>query len=374
MASFLYMQKQKNNNKSFNKLNLKIIIMKKIILLLIFSISIVKIYAQFPTNGLIAGSEFNTSTVGKGANNTSDFLVFSGFNYTSTNDRFGNASAIQLNEDYLRRLSVDYGGTTLQTTFSFWVKTSTNDTNSRILMDITDRDNANLTFGSDKRGISIVLLNGKIYTTVQAYKTGFGSSITTGVRLVNNGTNIISDNEWHHVALRVSLEGSASTYSIKSVLFVDGILEGTQNSATFLLSPSTFTDYEVNQFVSLGTLSKVVVNDANRYEDEMDDFLIYNRLLTDIEITDIFEYNNYSLSTNNFTIIDFSVYPNPVQNTLVIQLEETLKKAEIYTILGEKVLESTSKTINTNSLAQGMYVLKVETTNSKVATQKIIKE
>ena len=80
-----------------------------------------------------------------------------------------------------------------------------------------------------------------------------------------------------------------------------------------------------------------------------------------------------SLNTDSFSSTSFSVYPNPVQNTLTIQLEDTLKKAEIYTLLGKKVLESTSKEINTSNLAQGMYVLKVAT-DGKTAIQKIIKQ
>jgi len=59
-----------------------------------------------------------------------------------------------------------------------------------------------------------------------------------------------------------------------------------------------------------------------------------------------------------------SVYPNPVINTLNIEGE--LESVEIYDVFGKLVLTSTKNTINTSKLANGIYVLNINTNNSTI--------
>jgi len=68
------------------------------------------------------------------------------------------------------------------------------------------------------------------------------------------------------------------------------------------------------------------------------------------------------------------VYPNPVENTLHITLNEALAKAELYSLLGEKLITSTETTIPVFGLLSGMYVLKITTQKGKVAIHKIMKQ
>lgn len=70
----------------------------------------------------------------------------------------------------------------------------------------------------------------------------------------------------------------------------------------------------------------------------------------------------------------FKIYPNPVRNTLHIQLEEELENIEVYSILGRKVLENNNSLINVSHLASGMYLLKVYTQDGKVGVKRFIKE
>lgn len=65
----------------------------------------------------------------------------------------------------------------------------------------------------------------------------------------------------------------------------------------------------------------------------------------------------------------FSVYPNPVTDILNIKGSETVVKAEVYNIAGQKVLavENNSiieNTINLSALNRGMYIIKLHTEGS----------
>ncbi len=77
-------------------------------------------------------------------------------------------------------------------------------------------------------------------------------------------------------------------------------------------------------------------------------------------------YNSFlvSLSTENYSINDIEVYPNPVLNELNItidnlHLNET--KVSVYTILGKKILTfENKKNIDVSSLKSGVYLLKIK--------------
>ncbi|MEP3386249.1 MAG: T9SS type A sorting domain-containing protein, partial [Flavobacteriaceae bacterium] len=70
------------------------------------------------------------------------------------------------------------------------------------------------------------------------------------------------------------------------------------------------------------------------------------------------------------------VSPNPVINTFSITGSASfkLKQAKVYNILSEEVLSSTNNQVDASSLPTGMYILKIESTDGKIQTKKIIKK
>ncbi|WP_397362171.1 S8 family serine peptidase [Olleya sp. R77988] len=72
------------------------------------------------------------------------------------------------------------------------------------------------------------------------------------------------------------------------------------------------------------------------------------------------------------------IFPNPVINQLTIQIPSQFEEAEVrvYDVLGKKVIQTTvsatNKTINTNPLAKGVYLVKIEAEDLSVI-KKIIK-
>ena len=78
-------------------------------------------------------------------------------------------------------------------------------------------------------------------------------------------------------------------------------------------------------------------------------------------------------STSENLIDGFSVYPNPVENTLYIKTKANAEKqVQIFDLLGKKVVDQTvvGQSMNLN-LRTGLYVIKVEE-NGKTASQKLM--
>jgi len=80
------------------------------------------------------------------------------------------------------------------------------------------------------------------------------------------------------------------------------------------------------------------------------------------------EMNVSDLNANTFNI-----YPNPVKDSLSIQLNEKIDNIEIYSVTGQKVKSiQNAKQIQLAELASGTYIIKVAA-NGKVYTKKFIK-
>ena len=69
----------------------------------------------------------------------------------------------------------------------------------------------------------------------------------------------------------------------------------------------------------------------------------------------------------------FSVYPNPSLNTINIDYNERYSIINIIDIQGKMVLQSKQKTIDINSLENGIYVVQIETENG-VLNSKFVKQ
>jgi len=95
---------------------------------------------------------------------------------------------------------------------------------------------------------------------------------------------------------------------------------------------------------------------------------------------DKFRISAYNLSTTaveDDIIEGLSVYPNPVNNILNIDSKEEITKLSIYNVLGKLVKtaqpNTTDVSVDLNSLATGIYLMKIEA-KGKVSIQKIIKK
>ena len=89
-----------------------------------------------------------------------------------------------------------------------------------------------------------------------------------------------------------------------------------------------------------------------------------------VRVFDLSQVLNFS----SLSLSQFSLYPNPAQNQVTIQLQEGLElnEATIYNTLGQFISTSKDKIINTSHLSSGMYLLEIETNQGKATKQFIV--
>jgi hypothetical protein len=82
-----------------------------------------------------------------------------------------------------------------------------------------------------------------------------------------------------------------------------------------------------------------------------------------------------TLSTEDLSVSDFNIFPNPSSNKITIQLNNNseLKRLSLYDNLGRFVKSHTSSVINVSDMSTGVYFLKIET-NQGTSSKKVIIE
>ncbi|MFK7749908.1 MAG: T9SS type A sorting domain-containing protein [Kordia sp.] len=82
-----------------------------------------------------------------------------------------------------------------------------------------------------------------------------------------------------------------------------------------------------------------------------------------------------TLSTTDIEFIENEVklYPNPTSSIINIQMNTGFKKAEIYTIQGQKIKESSAKNIDVSALSNGIYIIKIVNESGTFSNKYLIK-
>ena len=82
---------------------------------------------------------------------------------------------------------------------------------------------------------------------------------------------------------------------------------------------------------------------------------------------------NLVLSTDDFSLFNVKIYPNPLKDILHISSEYKISEIEIFNLLGQKIVNKNLNTFETSvdlsMLPQGNYVLKIKS----VKNHKILK-
>ncbi len=208
----------------------------------------------------------------------------------SENRAGGTARAITLNGDYLTR----NGMADSPMSISFWIKTTTNDANKRVIIDQTERTSD--TEGFTQRGWYAYLKDGKVGVAANFLShywnnTAAGADKHSGY-FDTEATGIVSDGTWHHVTFTASGQkistwtGSSWTYQVRYTygLYVDGKFEASNNVEVGVSQVGLYWRL-VNPDVRLTIGNNKSGNSANVYEDEIDDIRLYNTVITLSDIT-----------------------------------------------------------------------------------------
>ena len=84
-----------------------------------------------------------------------------------------------------------------------------------------------------------------------------------------------------------------------------------------------------------------------------------------------------AVSTKDFNKLNVNVYPNPTNDIVNIETQETLQNYEVYNVLGQQIQKgmfNNNNQINLHGVAAGTYFIKVTTAQGSTATVKVVKK
>ncbi|MEP7265798.1 MAG: LamG-like jellyroll fold domain-containing protein [Bacteroidota bacterium] len=182
---------------------------------------------------------------------------------------------------------------------------------------------------------------------------------TNGANWVG-GTYAWNFHEWHHLALTYDhAQGIANFY-------VDSALVSAAPYTASIFAADTTAPFVIGRSLA----------GPDEYSDGLiDDYKIYNRVLTASEIGNIFTTGLHEEFSDN----ELSIFPNPANDQVSIRYNLQNKKTslQIFNSLGELVssreLINPAITINVNDFPEGLYVIRIVDDGNWV-TRKMILE
>jgi hypothetical protein len=201
-----------------------------------------------------------------------------------------------------------------------------------------------------------------------------GSSVTLGgLEIAPSDTYLISGD------IAVSRSASAITSgdnsSVSRVYSSTALLSGFTGTLTF-----SFLEGELNGIAEGDLVLELQADD--------DSWTSYNGTVNETSNTISYTFSEAvsfkavtaSAAGATLTIEDLSpaassihVYPNPTANRIYIQAEN-ITKAELFDLMGRKVMETNQDQIDISNMSSGSYILQVTTQNNTTESFKIIKQ
>ena len=156
--------------------------------------------------------------------------------------------------------------------------------------------------------------------------------------------------EWKHVL--VTFDKTSNTHT----LYVNGQQDFSGTRASSFIS----TYFQIGSQID---------NLHEAFNGYMDDLMVWNRVLSQTEITQAY---NGTLSLSK-TLDFLNIYPNPTSSIINIDYEFSI--AKVFDLTGRKVLESRLKTIDLSELPNSIYLLRLyDNSNNVLGTSKVIKK
>ena len=357
--------------------------MKKLLLVLTLALCAPMTFAQslpsyVPTNGLVGYWGFNGNANDESGNGNNGTVNGA----TLTTDRFGNSNGAYSFDGTTNYVSMNLNSinnqfdTNSEITSIVWVKTS--DLNGPL---ISFQGTGGFEYDFHIGTLCDIVQNSGHYgVLIRDVCCGTGNNIFGGT---------INDNNWHMLAIVREANGSILCYK-------DGIYEGNSsagnNGALNFTKPYLAFGSHRGWATAGPECMSCNTNDQQYFNGKLDDIAIYNRALTQEEITNLYHAENTCQSlVINTGVLSFNpptynntvtIYPNPANDHITIDCGNLANVSgwsiKIFNTLGQEVFSGAMNTqqyvvpLNTWS-GQGVYFVKIyDASNQLMNTKKII--
>jgi hypothetical protein len=321
--------------------------MKKI-LLSILSLFILNTYAQLPASPL-AIYEFTSGSLANTAGTSATDFNGSILSISDRNSSNGDAADITG-----ELIGANLGGNNINnTTLSFWIRNSALSTGTiQRVLQIT---------GTNRRGYFVEIYQNGIWVLYEFETTTGG---VASYFSQSDPNTYLNDNTWYNITIRTNELITSSSNEIHTDLFINGILS---TSCTYASSGD-----QIANFIKNGVL---IVDSLNEYEGDIDDIYLYDRSLSDVEISELAYYYPLTSSiSNNKRPYSIIASPNPSDGVVTFSTSEAISSIEVYNLIGENVIHlSNVNSIDISNLPNGIYIAIVNSKSGKTTKKKLVK-
>ncbi len=251
----------------------------------------------------------------------------------------GIAEYLQTNENFAITGAADR-------TVTAWIKTSTGTNGANK----TQRGLVNMGHKAASRRFTLMLIDNKVRNDIQA-----GGGTTASLPITNDNWKLLA----------VVFDGTANT----STIYVDGAEQLVIDWNGF--DPVRTLDTSIRPLLIGNDLNSLT---DRGFEGAIDDVRVYNGTLTQADVQALYDAAN--LSSDGISVQSVNVYPNPVQDQLVIDSDD-VATVEIYDIVGRKVSIKTlvNRSLSLGGLSKGIYILNLKDyQNNYLTSIEVVKE
>lgn len=259
------------------------------------------------------------------------------FQVTYVEDRFGNPeSAIYFNgvDSYINFPNLEELKPDLPVSFAFWIRYDSNS--------FLDRELFNTSFEEDRS--SGVFFNSQQSTGRFTISFGDGSNnYTPNTRRTFSSFELIETGEWTNIVAIV--ESETNMKIIVNCVDSGGEYSGFGGQLVYSLTPG-----------SLGRHDRDIYAPANYFLGSIDDFLYWDKALSNIEIQRICNSSLGTTNPDNEVLVRIS--PNPVNEYFEIESPILFNEIQLFDITGKMVKSNSyNKKQRVADLKEGVYFL-----------------
>jgi len=219
-----------------------------------------------------------------------------------------------------------------------------------------------------------------LFSQILTVNSGSSVSITSGSSVTLGGLEIAPSDAYvisgdNSVSRSASAITAGDNSSVSRVYSTTALLSGFTGTLSF-----SYLEGELNGIEEADLVLELQAEDDSwtSYTGTVDQ----TNNMVSYTFTDAVSFKAVTASTAGatLTIEDLSpaassiyVYPNPTANRIYIQAEQ-ITKAELFDLMGRKVMETNQDQIDLGNISSGSYILQVTTQNNTTESFKIIKQ